>query len=262
MEHDMRDALDMSGPVYRPMSPWGPWEALGLAAAILLASYIVGALLGGLTVVSVFGTELDWKDAKAMAPAVPYFLPGMLAAQVIGTLLTWQLCRQRRADARMVLALREPTGRWLHWAAAICAVILATYIFMAVLLSISGDTGGKDQEQILQMAASPMWPALFLVAVVGAPISEEFLFRGFLFPAFARTRMGLVGASVATSALWAVIHAYTWQGNLMIFFMGLLLSLLLVRSGSLWVPIYAHAAFNFTSFAMAMGMVQNGVPGT
>ncbi len=89
-------------------------------------------------------------------------------------------------------------------------------------------------------------PWLVLVAAaVGAPIEEELLFRGFLFPALARSSLGAVGGAIVSSALWAGTHTtHAWYALVQVFLIGLLHSWARLRSDSLWPCIITHAMFN------------------
>jgi membrane protease YdiL (CAAX protease family) len=80
---------------------------------------------------------------------------------------------------------------------------------------------------------------------IGAPLSEELLFRGFLQAALARSRLGFAGGAVIASLLWTALHAgYSIPGIIEVFVIGLFFSWLLWRTGSLLVPIVCHALYN------------------
>ena len=102
------------------------------------------------------------------------------------------------------------------------------------------------------MASLASDKGLFLLAfpgaVLGAPLVEEVLFRGLLFAGL-RPRLGPIWTVVITAALWAAAHlgAAPLFFALMIFFMGILLGVLMLRFGSLWVPIACHTTWNLVS---------------
>jgi CAAX protease family protein len=77
------------------------------------------------------------------------------------------------------------------------------------------------------------------------------MFRGFLFTGLAKSRLGLWGAAGITSALWTVIHGYSVFGLIEVMAIGLYLSWLLVRTGSVWVTIFCHAVYN-TAIGVAL----------
>ena len=85
---------------------------------------------------------------------------------------------------------------------------------------------------------------LLLFAVSVAPVFEEFLFRGFAYPAL-KQRFGLWRALVLVSAVFALSH---WHGPsfLPLFVFALGLGLAYELTGSLVAPITMHALFNAT----------------
>jgi membrane protease YdiL (CAAX protease family) len=91
----------------------------------------------------------------------------------------------------------------------------------------------------------PHWPLAAAVLGIGAPLSEELLFRGFLLSALAKTRLGFWGAAVVSALGWTTMHAgYSLAGLVEVFAIGMLLSWLLWRTGSLRVTIFCHAIYN------------------
>jgi membrane protease YdiL (CAAX protease family) len=106
------------------------------------------------------------------------------------------------------------------------------------------------QPAVEALKSSSAWRdrvALAIVAVVLAPIAEEVLFRGILYPAIKRggfPRLALWG----TAFLFALIHL-----NLITFvplmLFALALTLLYERTGNLLAPLTAHAVFNILNFA-------------
>ena len=92
--------------------------------------------------------------------------------------------------------------------------------------------------------------AVFPLIAFGAPIAEEVIFRGQLFSALSQTRLGVSGATVVTSALWALLHlSEPWLSVGLIFVMGLVFGWMIYRFGSLWVTMVAHAVWN-ASYAL------------
>lgn len=106
-----------------------------------------------------------------------------------------------------------------------------------------------DQSLLLsaEEAASPQLynQLVLLSAIVVAPVTEEFLFRGILLHRWG-TKWGLQVGIILTSVLFGVLHS-----NLVgLFVFGLVMSLLYLQSRCLWVPILAHALNN----AIATGL--------
>jgi hypothetical protein len=85
-------------------------------------------------------------------------------------------------------------------------------------------------------------------ALLGAPLQEEIIFRGFFYMTLKRY-VGAVGAALLVSSLFAVCHGYAGviPGLLILSFCE---TIALERFGSLWVCIVMHSCFN------GLGLVQ------
>ncbi|MCE9623803.1 MAG: CPBP family intramembrane metalloprotease [Actinomycetia bacterium] len=92
---------------------------------------------------------------------------------------------------------------------------------------------------------------LILVAVVGAPLVEELLYRGLLQGALGRTLTQWRGwlALVLVAALFALVHfsPVEYPG---LFLIGLVLGVCALRTGRLGLGIVTHAAFNATALVL------------
>jgi len=93
-------------------------------------------------------------------------------------------------------------------------------------------------------------PLAGVLALVAAPLAEETFFRGFLFPGL-RNRWGTLRAALASGLLFALLHFNV--GSIVPFtVIGMLLAWAYVVSGSLWMAIGAHFAFNAISFLITV----------
>ena len=100
-------------------------------------------------------------------------------------------------------------------------------------------------QQFLPMIQGSLWPLTALGVGLGAPLSEELLFRGFVLSALAKWRYGFWPAALLVNTAWTAFHfGYSAVGMLEVFVGGIYLSWLLWRSGSIWLPIICHAATN------------------
>jgi membrane protease YdiL (CAAX protease family) len=89
-----------------------------------------------------------------------------------------------------------------------------------------------------------------LAVIVGAPLAEELLFRGFLLPALTKTRRGFWGAAVVTTIGWTALHFYSIAGLIEVFMIGVYFAWLVRRYGTLWLPMALHALYNGLQFAV------------
>ena len=95
---------------------------------------------------------------------------------------------------------------------------------------------------------------LLSIAGVGlaGPLIEEVFFRGFLLAALVQP-LGPFRAAMVASAVFSAAHA-SIAVVLPLFFTGLLLSWLYLRTGSLWPPFAAHAAQNLLALAATLAL--------
>jgi uncharacterized protein len=175
-------------------------------------------------------------------------------------------------NPRDVLALRGPAGGLRAYVAAGVAVLLypllaGILLFLVFALSAGGfdpSAGGFDPtvdwQRDQSLVRSTNLALLAGVLAIGAPLSEELLYRGFLLSALARTRLGFWGAALVATALWTALHDYSAVGSAGVFTMGLFISWLLWRTGSLWVAIFCHALHNSLALA-AHRLVELNFPG-
>lgn len=244
--------------LYTPRQPAVLWLALGLSLAILVANVLLQSI-GGLAVVALF-LGGDFTDQRLL---VKGSIIGILPASLLSAWIAWQLAKVRGGIPQDIFAMRKPELTGLGWLVVVGSFVIAMYVFMAVVVVVfqidvdqyvpgpdgqSPSTGssGLIKEALFDLANEPVlfWFA-FPAMVIGAPLIEELIFRGHLFSTLATSRAGLSGATVITSALWALLHVTEpWLSVGMIFVMGLLLGALLIRFGSIWITMTCHAVWN------------------
>jgi len=115
-----------------------------------------------------------------------------------------------------------------------------------------------DQAAVKLLAgAKSLWTVVYLgvFAVVIAPVAEEFIFRGMLYPLVKQLgspRYALFGIS----ALFAEIHLNA-PTLVPLFVFALALTWLYEKTDNLLAPITAHALFNATNLAMLLWQIQH-----
>ena len=85
-----------------------------------------------------------------------------------------------------------------------------------------------------------------VLAVAVAPIAEEVFFRGFIFAGISK-RFGYAWGIVLSALLFSIAHMQL-GAFLPIFILGLLLTWLYVKTGSIWPCIFTHFAYNSIAF--------------
>jgi membrane protease YdiL (CAAX protease family) len=182
------------------------------------------------------GTGQWWQD------------PGELTAlgiwQASTVLLTFLVAGMRGGRAWEVLALGAPAGGPLVYLKALLAMAGLQVFVSLVQYSYFQHDMYSDLRPFVRMF-DERWLLALLVVGVGAPLSEELLFRGFLLSALARSRLGFWGGAALSTALWTALHAnYSAVGIAEVFVIGVFFSWLIWRTGSLRVAIFCHALYN------------------
>jgi uncharacterized protein len=242
---------------YHPITPWTPFWGLG--AVLLIGVIVFGfiALAGGLAVAiypqAIETTKGALPKPRLDDPIVAYgFAALMLGSQLLGALATILFASNRGARPTDVLALRAPIGGALAYAWAIPLFVVFGLGVGLCAQWLWPQSNQSDTETMMQFARSPAAWLVFLVAVVGAPLQEELIFRGFLFSALARARwLGFIGAAIVSSICWAAIHGYSVPGDATIFCLGLMLTFILWRTGSTRVTMACHGTYNAVAFVLA-----------
>jgi membrane protease YdiL (CAAX protease family) len=126
-------------------------------------------------------------------------------------------------------------------------VLLIGYCLQGVTVALMEKIGWtpKDEEAVtLVTNASSRASAIYLgfFAVVLAPVAEEFIFRGMLFP-FIKQLGFPKTAWIGVSLLFAFVHV-TPSIFIPLFVLALALTWLYEKTDTLLAPIFAHALFN------------------
>lgn len=174
---------------------------------------------------------------------------------------TWVLIgfflRLHRLDWREAFGLRNATlFRALLIAAGVLVLALPLVLWLQQLSVAALEAIGwpPEQETAVKLVVNTQfwWTRAYLglFAVVIAPVAEEFIFRGLLFP-FIKQRGFPKLAWIGVSLLFALVHmdAATFVP---LFVLALALTWLYEFTDVLLAPILVHALFNAANFALLL----------
>jgi membrane protease YdiL (CAAX protease family) len=177
-----------------------------------------------------------------------------LCFQGASIVLVWRFVREHEMGWAEAFGFRNARGRAIAFGSLLTCGFLPLGGLLQrgsfeVLHRLGIDPVAQSAVEALRSAGQgPGLLAFVVITVVIAPLGEELLFRGVLYPAIKQAgfpRLALWG----TSILFAAIHF-----NLPIFLPLLLLALLLVwlyeRTDNLLAPLTAHALFNAINLAI------------
>jgi uncharacterized protein len=221
-----------------------------LIVLVAVAALVFCVMAGAFILVIVRGPHaIDPKDPTSMALLL---VPVQVAAYVltVGFMVFYVWAKYHVGFLRAV--------RWNMPTAKVAWLLLAGGSVVAFGSELGGSLLHRWMpkslpiEQFFTTPTSAYTLAAFGVLV--APLVEELFFRGFLYPALARW-MGQGLGVVLTALLFALLHAsqlaMAWAPLLVVFVVGLVLTLIRVRTNSVASCVLVHAGYNLTLFTTA-----------
>ncbi len=199
-----------------------------------------------------------WAQKVAGVPAVSMeqILIGSVGFQVAGLLLIWRYVREHHTTWSEGFGFAHQRRRALMLGFALALVFLPIgwglqqVSALTIKKASKSMVEPKEQATVEAFRKTPSWiprMALGLMAIFLAPVVEETLFRGILYPLVKQAgypRLAFWGVSF----VFAAIHV-----NLVtlvpLMALALLLTVLYERTDNLLAPITAHAIFNALNFA-------------
>jgi membrane protease YdiL (CAAX protease family) len=229
-------------PAYRPATPWQAAPAVLVTALIVAAG--MAAMAGVMLLVDLTVPQRADPNADLAAVIGPR-LWALAAMQAVAVGLTLWAGRGFGGRLSEVLTLRSAPAGWRAYAGALLAMTGLQAVLTGVQHFVLQHDVLTDVRPLVGVVTGSHWPLALAVMAVGAPLSEELLFRGFLLGALAQTRLRFAGAALLTTIAWTALHpGYSLVGLADVFANGLLFCWLLWRTGSLRVPLLCHAIYN------------------
>jgi membrane protease YdiL (CAAX protease family) len=115
------------------------------------------------------------------------------------------------------------------------AVFGLTYLYVIGSLGLLDDVASDSQSY----ESLGLW--VIPLAVIAAPVFEEFIFRGLIFGGLRRS-FGVWPATLASAAVFAILHPALAIAP--VFVMGVCAALVYERTRSLLAPMIVHAVYN------------------
>jgi membrane protease YdiL (CAAX protease family) len=232
-----------AAPAQRTPRVWGFWGTGGWALTAFL--FWLAAQIGAVVLLLALRVGLnvdDWEFAKIDDATLITAATAIAAPFEIAVI--WLAVRLARTPLRDYLALVRFTRR---------DFIVGFLVLTALGLIYDGTVWlmGRDviPAVVINMYVSArdgglLVPFIFVIAVV-APVTEEIVFRGFMYRGWSQSWLGVTGTILVTSALWALLHTqYDWDAVALIFGIGLAFGWLRWRSGSASLTIALHVMVN------------------
>lgn len=219
---------------------WTGWDVLRIAVVALATLSLFGAtsLAVAARVTSHWKSLGDLtKDALVLIPAQ------LLSYAIVFAFMYMVITRVYHQPFWAGVRWNQPKKSWLGFV----GIGIALAIFVPVISSHLPVPKSLPIDQMFQSATDAYVMMIFGVAV--APLMEELFFRGFLYPVLVR-RIGVVASIIVTAALFALIHSSqlgrSWSALLVIFIVGLVLTITRALRKSVGASWLVHMAYNGT----------------
>jgi len=217
-----------------------PARALSLADGMMaaLAFFVLQGLLG-------FFFSQSTSMPLAMQVVLTYVIAGFLVFVLCLAIFSsqkiphvWQSVGLSRAPGTvMPIGKAVVIGLAYGGAAALGAMIYLHVVDLVPQWHIWKQDA--EMSALLRRADNPLW--ICGLAVIAAPLFEEFIFRGLVFQGLRRST-GPFWAVLASAALFAMVHPPF--SVIPVFGLGIATALSFQRSGFLLAPILTHATYN------------------
>jgi len=221
--------------------PWR-WEKVMMFGIALVVCLCLGIVTAGAL------HEFGVKGFKSESD-IGLVLTGTLCFHGAAWFLMFLFLRQHQVDWASALGLRGPAvGRSVLLAVAVVVLVLPVVLWLKnqselILKALNWEPSAQTAVKMLEDAGS-LWVQVYLslFAIVIAPVAEEFIFRGVLYPFVKRLgyrRLAWFGVSFA----FALMH-FDLATFVSLFVLALALTWLYERTNNLLAPIVAHSLFN------------------
>lgn len=221
--------------------PWTIGDMLRAFALVVLGLFLAAVAIERLSGLSQAGDQVARLVLAAM----------IQAALMIGAVLVVAL-GVRRASWRH-LGLDRPLSRFWSGLLGGVAMVVAALAFGWLVRHVSPELPTQPMVDImLEHSGWRSAAALGFVVVVLAPLSEELVFRGFIYAGLRRW-LGKWPAVMLASLAFTLVHLqFHWALFFQIMLLGIILALLYERTRNLLVPILAHGVYNFAIAALLL----------
>ena len=236
---------------------WGFWSTTTFGVISILV-WVLAQTLAGLAVLKWLGTSLDASDLElniitthALTISIAMIV-SMPPATAVLFLAAWRA----RCSIAEYFALTWPARKELLIGIAIVVILLPLGDLTSYLTGHDIVPAAVVDAYKTARASGHVLTLGFALVVI-APLMEELLFRGFLFRGYAASRLGVTGATLLTSIIWASMHIqYDVFYIVQIIVLGCVFGWIRWRSGTTLLTIILHAIVNMTALLQVAYLIE------
>jgi len=227
-------------PAAPPDPAWNGWDVLRLIFLTIVALFV-----GVFTVLFIAHWRLYPHTALSEIARMPLVVvAGQSLAYLLILAYMYVLVTRERGRPDFLAAIH-----W-NWPSNLAVYLLAGFALSLGLQLLAHLLPIPKELPIDSFFRTPAeaW-ALSILSITLAPLMEELFFRGFLYPVLAR-RLGLQVAVFLTALAFALLHGaqlgFAWGPVLVIFLVGVILTMVRARQNSVAAGVLIHMAYNGT----------------
>jgi uncharacterized protein len=225
----------------QPSDPaWNGWDVLRLIFITIVALF-VGVFTALLTARWLVYPHTHLGEI-ARVPLV--VVAGQSLAYLLILAYMYVLVTRERSRPDFLAAIH-----W-NWPSNVAVCVLAGFVLSLSLQLVAHFLPIPKELPIDSFFRTPTeaW-ALGILSITLAPLMEELFFRGFLYPVLARS-LGLPSAVFLTALGFALLHGaqlmFSWGPVLVIFLVGMVLTMVRAKTDSVAAGVLIHMAYNGT----------------
>lgn len=222
--------------------PWGWPTIIQLMFLWFVAFWVVGSWLVPLSA-QAMGYQRSLLSYRGQAV---YSLVTDLAEMAVGLSIFYRYLSRYRPLGEGWFPLKWNGRWWVHVFVGCLSFPVVNYLSLInqELVPLVGEAWTVVSPLEQTVTSQDLLGNLVYVAVVSlcAPIWEEIIFRGFLLPSLTRY-MSLGSSIICSSVIFAIAH-FSVQRMLPLFFLGVVMGVVFVRSRNLVASIVLHSLWN------------------
>lgn len=219
---------------------WNGWDVLRLIFLTIVALFV-----GVFTALFIVRWRVYPHTALVEVARIPIVvIAGQAMAYLLVLAYMYVLVTRERRRPDFLVAIH-----W-NWPSNIAVYALAGFALSLALQAMAHFLPIPKELPIDSFFRTPAeaW-AISILSVTLAPLMEELFFRGFLYPVLARS-LGLPISVFLTALAFALLHGaqlmFSWGPVLVIFLVGLVLTMVRARKDSVAAGVLIHMAYNGT----------------
>jgi len=235
----------------RLIKSWSPSVIIGIFTLTQLVVFAVSPVLSSILSALILGNELY---PIRLWIGIVFGLAFLLAPP---TILKLTLTRGKRTLQNALGFAWKDVWIKSAWEMGVAFAAMALVLAQMVSWLLPAPVANRGMVDFLSRSMNYLGesalPVHLLFACAIAPVVEEIVFRGILFSSM-RYRWGTGSAMIASSAVFAVLHDYSWYGSAFTFVYGIMACCLYLRAGKLAPVMIFHGVVNLFQVGIIHGL--------